>query len=50
MALVEHVGRGSAEHPDDPDLVVRPTAAEREIAARVWAALTTTTAIMAPAD
>jgi hypothetical protein len=50
VALVEHVGRGSAEHPDDPDLVVRPTAAEREIAARVWAALTTTTAIMAPAD
>jgi hypothetical protein len=50
VALVEHVGRGIAEHPDDPDLVVRPTTAEREIAARVWAALTTTTAIMAPAD
>ena len=50
VALVEHVGRGSAEHPDDPELVVRPTDAEREIAARVWAALTTTTAIMAPVD
>jgi hypothetical protein len=50
VALVEHVGRGSAEHPDDPDLVVRPTTSEREIAARVWAALTTTTAIMGPAD
>ena len=50
VALVEHVGRGSAEHPDDPDLVVLPTASEREIAARVWAALTTTTAIMGPPD
>jgi hypothetical protein len=48
VALVEHVGRGHAEHPDDPELVVRPTDSEREIAGRVWAALTTTTAIMAP--
>jgi hypothetical protein len=46
VALVEHVGRGTAEHPDDPDLVVEPTETEREVAARVWAALTTTTAIM----
>jgi hypothetical protein len=50
VALVEHVGHGEAEHPDDPDLVVQPTASEREIAARVWAALTTTTAIMAPVE
>jgi hypothetical protein len=46
VALVEHVGQGAAEHPDDPDLVIRPTAGEREVAARVWAALSTTTAIM----
>jgi hypothetical protein len=45
VALVEHVGQGSAEHPDDPALVVRPTAREREVAARVWAALTTTSVI-----
>jgi hypothetical protein len=50
VALVEHVGRGSAEHPDDPELVVQPTASEREIAARVWAALTTSPAIMARMD
>jgi ANTAR domain len=50
VALVEHVGRGSAEHPDDPELVVRPTEKEREVAARVWAALTTTTAIMPAID
>ncbi|MBT0767717.1 ANTAR domain-containing protein [Kineosporia sp. J2-2] len=41
VALVEHVGGQAAEHPDDPDLVVRPTQAERETAARIWAALTT---------
>jgi hypothetical protein len=50
VALVEHVGRGSAEHPDDPELVVEPTQTEREVAARVWAALTTTTAIMPAVD
>ena len=50
VALVEHVGRGSAEHPDDPELVVEPTKTEREVAARVWAALTTTTAIMPVVD
>jgi ANTAR domain len=50
VALVEHVGRGSAEHPDDPELVVEPTKTEREVAARVWAALTTTTAIMPSMD
>jgi hypothetical protein len=41
VALVEHVGGGDVEHPDDPDLVVRPSSSEREVAARVWAALTT---------
>ncbi len=41
VALVEHVGRQDAEHPEDPELVVRPTPAERETAARIWAALTT---------
>ncbi|GAA3603171.1 ANTAR domain-containing protein [Kineosporia mesophila] len=41
VALVEHVGRQDAEHPADPELVVRPTPAERETAARIWAALTT---------
>jgi len=41
VALVEHVGGHSAEHPQDPDLVIRPSAAERETAARIWAALTT---------
>jgi ANTAR domain len=46
VALVEHVGQGTAEHPDDPALIVRPTRAEREVAAQVWAALSTTTAIM----
>jgi ANTAR domain len=46
VALVEHVGNGSAEHPDDPELMVRVSDSEREIAGRVWAALTTTTAIM----
>jgi hypothetical protein len=50
VALVEHVGRGAAEHPDDPELVVRPSSSEREVAARVWAALTTSTAIMAPVE
>ena len=49
IALVEHVGGSDAEHPDDPDLVVRPSDSEREVAARVWAALTTTTAIL-PGD
>jgi hypothetical protein len=50
VALVEHVGHGAAEHPEDPELVIRPSSSEREIAARVWAALTTTTAILAPAE
>ncbi len=50
VALVEHVGKGTAEHPDDPDLVVRPSENEREVAGRVWAALTTTTAIMPVVD
>ena len=49
VALVEHVGGGAAEHPDDPDLVIRPSADERQVAARVWAALTTA-AILPPAS
>lgn|GEM_PF-920058 len=40
VALVEHVGRGEAEHPDDPDLVVVPDEADRTVAAQVWLALT----------
>jgi hypothetical protein len=48
VALVEHVGRGSAEHPEDPDLVIEPSAQERKVAARVWAALTTSSAILPP--
>jgi hypothetical protein len=50
VALVEHVGGASAEHPDDPELVVEPTQAERDVAAKVWAALSTTTAILEKAD
>ncbi len=46
VALVEHVGHAQAEHPDDPSLEVQPTRAERDAASHVWAALTTTTAIM----
>lgn len=47
VALVEHVGGHTAEHPQDPELVVRPTPAERESAARIWAALSTS-AILGP--
>ncbi len=39
IALVEHVGQGEAEHPEDPSLVVRPNERERTIAASVWTAL-----------
>jgi ANTAR domain-containing protein len=39
VALVEHVGGAEAEHPDDPELVVRPSPNDREVATRVWAAL-----------
>jgi hypothetical protein len=46
VALVEHVGDGEAEHPDDPSLAIRPSRSERDAAAHVWSALTTTTAIM----
>jgi hypothetical protein len=48
VALVEHVGGKDAEHPDDPELVVRPTPAERETAARIWAALTTSAILEQP--
>ena len=37
VSLVEHVGQGSAEHPEDPDLVIRPSDSERQAAAQVWA-------------
>ena len=40
VALVEHVGGSPAEHPEDPELVVRPSPNDREVAGRVWAALT----------
>lgn len=40
VALVEHVGRGSAEHPDDPSAVVVPGPHERHVAAQVWTAIT----------
>jgi hypothetical protein len=40
VALVEHVGAAPAEHPEDPELVVRPSPHDREVAGRVWAALT----------
>jgi hypothetical protein len=40
VALVEHVGESPAEHPEDPELVVRPSLNDREVAGRVWAALT----------
>jgi hypothetical protein len=39
VALVEHVGSAPAEHPDDPELVVRPSPNDREVAGQVWAAL-----------
>jgi ANTAR domain-containing protein len=39
VALVEHVSGAAAEHPDDPDLVIDPSRADRVVAGRVWAAL-----------
>jgi hypothetical protein len=39
VALVEHVGAAPAEHPDDPELVVSPSENDREVAGKVWAAL-----------
>jgi hypothetical protein len=40
VALVEHVGAAPAEHPEDPELVVRPSPNDRDVAGKVWAALT----------
>jgi hypothetical protein len=40
VALVEYVGDGSAEHPDDLELTIRPSEADRNAAVQVWAALT----------
>lgn len=42
IALVEHVGGGPAEGPEDPAQVVVPTVTDRRTAAQVWAALTRT--------
>jgi hypothetical protein len=42
IALVEHVGRGPAEGPEDPAQIVVPTVTDRRTAAQVWAALTRT--------
>jgi hypothetical protein len=39
VALVEHVGAAPAEHPEDPELVVRPSPNDSDVAGRVWAAL-----------
>jgi hypothetical protein len=39
VALVEHVGAGPAEHPDDVESVVIPGEADRRVAAQVWMAL-----------
>jgi hypothetical protein len=39
VALVEHVGDGTAEHPDDPEAVIHTTPAERRVAAQVWTAI-----------
>jgi hypothetical protein len=39
VALVEHVGGGPAEHPEDADSVVIPGDADRRVAAQVWLAL-----------
>ncbi|MFI7587932.1 ANTAR domain-containing protein [Spongisporangium articulatum] len=46
VALVEHVGDGTVEHPPDPDLRIRPTENEKAVAQKVWAALSTSTAIL----
>ncbi|NLT56284.1 MAG: ANTAR domain-containing protein [Actinomycetales bacterium] len=40
IALVEHIGGGTAEHPEDPEAVVVPSEDDRRVAAQVWAALT----------
>jgi hypothetical protein len=40
IALVEHVGGGQAEGPEDPAQIVVPTVTDRRTAAQVWAALT----------
>lgn len=39
VALVEHVGGGQAEGPQDPAQVIRPSELDRSVAAQVWAAL-----------
>ena len=42
IALVEHVGGGQAEGPEDPAQIVVPSVTDRRTAAQVWAALTRT--------
>ncbi|MFN8074979.1 MAG: ANTAR domain-containing protein [Kineosporiaceae bacterium] len=39
VALVEHVGTGPAEHPDDDAERVEPSEHDRTVAAQVWRAL-----------
>lgn len=39
IALVEHVGAGEVEHPQDPDAVVQPSARDRQVAEQVWEAM-----------
>jgi hypothetical protein len=39
IALVEHIGHGEAEHPDDPEAVVVPSPEDHAVARQVWAAL-----------
>ena len=40
VALVEYVGDGPAEQPDDPEQLIVPGEADRHAAVQVWAALT----------
>jgi len=48
VALVEHVGDGTAEHPDDPEAVIHTTTAERRVAAEVWTAMSRAPGAPAP--
>ncbi len=40
VALVELVGDGEIEHPEDPAVIVRPADRDRQVAQQVWQALT----------
>lgn len=39
IALVEHVGAGPAEQPEDPSVIVEPSARTRDVGELVWAAI-----------